>query len=774
VLTFESGVRIVYKPRSLDLDRHFYELLCWLNERGWEPEFRPRRNLLRGNYGWSEYIAKDDCSTPDMVRRFYERHGGLLAVAFLLVGCDFHFENVVASGEHPYLIDVETFFHAPLASIASPRNIDRRTVIGSGLLPQLRNVTETDKGCDISGIGGRGGTFNQAVDKIRQSESDEVRLVKEPGVFPEHENRPTLDGALVDPLHYCDEVVSGFSRMYELIMKYRQEFMASDGPLMRFADDPVRVILRPTRLYGALLHNALHPDLLQSGLDQSRFIDSLWTVGDRPPAFVRSELRDLCNGDIPLFSSRVDSTTVSSSDGEQFTGLLGGSGLSVAIDRLSQMSSDEKARQIWHIRAAFQMAGGRPTAGVRQPDAHVALRKRALAIATRIGKRLAQLAFDADADPFWSTVQHVGREAWCISNVSDGLYSGRAGIVLFLAHLARETGDAGLEQLCKKIGLTLGRSVSESGLAGVGGYVGTSGTVYALAHLGAMWRDDELLDRSATLAASLLPQIESDPKCDVLSGSAGLILSLLACENVLSRVDVMPIVVAAGNRLLESAVSQERGCGWTGLQKIPLTGFSHGAAGIGAALARLSARVGDGRYAEYARLAFEYERGVFCEEQQDWPDLRDDITRRHDPSTPAFSNSWCNGAAGIALSRAVAKRWLADEEMSSEIRVAIRACLVLGEPSNDSLCHGSFGNLECLSVAAAAIADSGLMNAVAARQALAVDSVERKGVTCGTDSDVAFENPGLMTGLAGVGYGLLRIAAPSSVPCVLSLEGPLA
>lgn len=33
------------------------------------------------------------------------------------------------------------------------------------------------------------------------------------------------------------------------------------------------------------------------------------------------------------------------------------------------------------------------------------------------------------------------------------------------------------------------------------------------------------------------------------------------------------------------------------------------------------------------------------------------------------------------------------------------------------------------------------------------------------------ESPGLLTGLAGIGYGLLRLAAPSAVPSVLLMEG---
>jgi lantibiotic modifying enzyme len=36
------------------------------------------------------------------------------------------------------------------------------------------------------------------------------------------------------------------------------------------------------------------------------------------------------------------------------------------------------------------------------------------------------------------------------------------------------------------------------------------------------------------------------------------------------------------------------------------------------------------------------------------------------------------------------------------------------------------------------------------------------------------EMPGLMLGLAGIGYGMLRLAEPAHVPCVLRLAPPVA
>ncbi|MBW4699013.1 MAG: hypothetical protein KME03_14150 [Aphanocapsa lilacina HA4352-LM1] len=43
-------------------------------------------------------------------------------------------------------------------------------------------------------------------------------------------------------------------------------------------------------------------------------------------------------------------------------------------------------------------------------------------------------------------------------------------------------------------------------------------------------------------------------------------------------------------------------------------------------------------------------------------------------------------------------------------------------------------------------------------------------ILCGVSN--GFETPGLMNGLAGIGYGLLRMAVPNYVPSILTLEAP--
>src|SRR5262249_29062372 len=111
IAKFSSGFRVVYKPRSLAVDIHFQELLAWLNVRSDHSSFHTLKILNCGAHGWVEFIEARGCASPDELRRFYERQGGYLALLYAVAASDFHFENLVAFGEHPVLVDLESLFH---------------------------------------------------------------------------------------------------------------------------------------------------------------------------------------------------------------------------------------------------------------------------------------------------------------------------------------------------------------------------------------------------------------------------------------------------------------------------------------------------------------------------------------------------------------------------------------------------------------------------------------------------------------------------------------
>ncbi len=113
---------------------------------------------------------------------------------------------------------------------------------------------------------------------------------------------------------------------------------------------------------------------------------------------------------------------------------------------------------------------------------------------------------------------------------------------------------------------------------------------------------------------------------------------------------------------------------------------------------------------------------------------------------------------------------LDDPATREEIAAAVESTLEQGLGNSHSLCHGDLGNLDFLLEAARRLRDPGLERRVYALAAGVLASVEaegwRQGVPMGGDT------PGLMAGLAGLGYGLLRLAEPDRVPSVLLLEPP--
>jgi lantibiotic modifying enzyme len=203
----------------------------------------------------------------------------------------------------------------------------------------------------------------------------------------------------------------------------------------------------------------------------------------------------------------------------------------------------------------------------------------------------------------------------------------------------------------------------------------------------------------------------------------------------------------------------------------PLTGFSHGAAGFAWALVHLAARTGEDRFRSAALDALGYERSQFVPAAGNWRDLRRELpTEQPGEEKPACMSAWCHGAPGIGLARLGSLPYLDDATTRAEIATALETTRAHGIGGNHSLCHGDLGNLE-LFLQAHALLGEPHWRAEAERIAGRIlADIERRGWQCGHGS--AVETPGLMTGLAGIGYGLLRVAAPERVPAVLLLAPP--
>jgi len=815
ILRFRSGHHLVYKPRSLAVEQHFQGLLAWLNERGFEPGFRTLRVIERGDHGWVEFVEAGGCDSAEQVGRFYQRLGGLLALFYAMEATDFHFENVVASGEHPVPVDLESLFHPRIHKGVDPqyetRGAQREmaySVLRVGLLPQRIWAIDGSDGVDLSAVsGGVHQLTPTPVATWEGSGTDDLRLVRRRVEIPEGKNRVRLGAELCDPAQHAEDIQDGFESVYRLLLDNRRELLAPRGPIDAFADDPVRVILRATRVYSNLLFESYHPDVLRDALDRDILLDRLWVGGEDRPDLVpviQAETRDIRDGDVPYFLTRPGSRDLWTSRHERLDSFVDKCGMDVVRERIERLSEADLERQSWFVEASLaSLSMGEEQANDGGYVAHAAeapaTAERLLAKAVQVGERLAELGLEDEADPSERSVSWLGlslihNRLWQLLPLGQDLYNGLPGVALFLAHLGAVSGEERFTELASLTVTNIRSSLEElrEHLKGVGGFSGWGGLVYTLSHLGSLWNDSSLLEDAKAILPLLPPLIEDDDELDIITGCAGCAGGLLALHRVAPDSGALSVAVQCGDHLLEKAEVQETGLGWNSKIEAPrpLLGFSHGASGMAWALLELAACTGDERFRNAAVEALRYERSHFDPERGNWPDFRalgtppgrgrtrDDSSRREDegvPDEPAaeprFMTAWCHGAPGVGLARLHALKHLDEPELNRDLERAVETTLTSGLGHNHSLCHGDLGNLDFLATAARDLQDPELEDRVSRQAGRVLESIERHGWRTGIPRGV--ESPGLMTGLAGIGYGLLRLTAPERVPSILLLEPPL-
>jgi len=793
---FASGFRLIYKPHSLAVDVHFVDLLKWLNKRGTHPPFFTLKIIDRGAHGWVEFVAASGCETKEELDRFYERQGGYLALLYALEATDFHLENLIAAGEHPVLIDLEALFHGRNSATVNNSSIEllihelAHSVLRIGLLPQRVWAEGESDGIELSGMGGALGQVTpHGVLQMESPGTDQMRLVRKQIELPGSNNRPLLNGAAVSAHNYVEEIIRGFTSVYQLILKHREELLADDGPFSAFAEDEVRAVLRPTRLYAMLLFESYHPNLLRDALDRDRLLDRIWTSVEQTPHLSRviaDELRDLRIGDIPMFASRPGSRHLWSSRGEQITDFFDEPSLNSVRRRLRDLSEGDLSRQVWFTRASLMtliMGQGEDQWVHYKPEYSnkIADPERLIAAARKVADRIEVLALRNDEAAMWVGVTLRQERTWTVLPVGSDLYDGNAGIALFLAYLGSITGEHCYTTLAQAalVGIMsqMEEPLSEPKMLGrLGGFSGWGSLIYTLAHLGQLWNQPELFQEAERVVSRLSELIDEDESLDILGGAAGCIAALLSLYQCTSSGNALAMAIRCADRLVARAEPMAHGAAWrtdTAESEDPLAGFSHGTAGIAGALLEIFAVTGDARYRQAALDAIVYERSLFVAEEGNWLDIRESKeSGESDPEKKRFMVAWCHGAVGVGLGRLRSLRHigLADAEVLEEINVALKTTVERGFGSNHCLCHGDLGNLELLLQASLAFGDAQLTRQTYEIATSILDSIDKHGWLCGVPMGV--ETPGLMTGLAGIGFGLLRLAEPERVPSIVTLAPP--
>lgn len=829
ILTFSqdgSDIKIVYKPKDLQLDVAYQACLRLLNQSSSLPPFRTLTVVNCGDYGFMQWVDHCLCENEEELAQFYYNSGRVLAVLNLLGCTDCHFENLIASSDSLVLVDTETLLSADIRDVLvseidadydrqSGQHSLQRSVLRSGFLPQWIMAGPGRRlAFDISGLG------------VQPPPPDREQSgwigVNSDGMMPGRKRLPCKLPTSLPVGHgsperlsdHADEICQGFTEQMEVALTQRDLLVKQIDSFRRL---PCRLIIRHTRLYSAIRRQMLEPAALKSAVAQGLKLEQLtrsFLVAQNKPinwAIFASEVRQLQLLDIPYFQHRNDEQRISLPlTHESIHGLIKRSGVSSCQERLATLDQAYINFQQQLIRGAI--AARRLKTVTRQPSPLIpANRPSTEAPSSELVSFSDQLdeldeikLLDHDAylsesiriaHDLWSSSirDSKGRPEWIgmdldvdgqsfqFGLIGSSFYSGQSGIAILFARLTLTSSATGpdkekwcrrawscfdhLQELADRESTShLFRFVRDQPL----GMSGSGGILLSLALL-----QKAGIDKAVQLARLFIKQLaperlKDDQVIDIIGGVAGLIGPLLLWDDQ----QAIELATLCGDRILSLQLPNG---GWEsaspGQQKPPLAGFSHGASGMAAALARLGQATGQSRFTEGAVRAIRYEQSVFDSGKRNWPDFR------ASPKPTVFQLSWCHGAPGILLSRLVIKAaGLEYNQLDMDLQAARVSTLsaldhVRSRDRNypGDLCCGIYGLCGLLRVDAH-INSYELATQVSNAETLLVRQAQLHGGYNFFDLDSgSLVLPGLFNGRAGVAMELVEAGSRQSwMPTVFS------
>ncbi|MGA8498534.1 MAG: type 2 lanthipeptide synthetase LanM family protein [Xanthobacteraceae bacterium] len=783
IVSFEDGVRVVYKPKDLRLDAAWHTLVERLNGTQAPIALKAVRAIAQDGYGWTEFIDHAACADAEGFARFFRRAGAWLALFHCFAATDMHQENMIACGDHPVPIDLEMILQAGAEergaeapeelAFAAAAEIVSNSVTAVGLLPAYGRSPDNI----VFAVGGMTAEWNSKTEIIWDKiNSDAMRPAKSNQAAKTSPNLPHVDGRSARFGDYVDDFVSGFEQYASFLSRYGRQ--AKQGGLFEgFAGVPVRNVIRATRFYYMLLQRLRNHKAMDDGVIWSAQADFIARLSDwqseRNPLWPlqRAERAALLALNVPHFVSPSDGHDIADANGSSVHIALP-SGLDRARLRLENFDEREIAWQIEVVRENTNSIprSAKPKAAelqetARQDSIIAPTKETFTAEAGRIAAELSHYAIRRGPSVAWIGLDWLGDSEFSqLVCLGPDLYNGVCGIGVFLAAHTAVTGNkasaelayAGLAQLRNNLKSRNAARLARS--LGVGGAVGLGSVVYALAVMAQCLQDDALL-ADARQASQLFTDdlIAADKQLDVVSGSAGAILSLLRLYRDTRSDDVLRRAEKCGRHLLDQPRLGPQGRrSWVGQGSGPraLNGLSHGAAGFAYALAALAQATGrqDLRQ-EFTQAAAEciaFENSSYDAQRHNWPDLREE-------GGLSWPCQWCHGAPGIGLARLATSRLrgMDDAHLAVDIQNAVEG-VTRGRPTAvDTLCCGALGGVEFFCEAGSALGREDLA-ALAAQRLTAVLQTAAAAGDYRWNSGKGRFNLGLFRGLAGVGYTLLR------------------
>ena len=304
---FEHSKKVIYKPRSLELDTIINTIFTDIIKFDDLPVASPvAPTINKGKYGWQSFIEESPLEETEICEAYYNL--GICAAVFSALGAtDLHDENIIFKGTSPYFIDLETTlkptFDRKINSLHDQmEDILFSSVVATSILPaKLPTIPHHIL------IGAINTPYpqetNERIFSIKNPGTDAIDIAKQKIIISRSSLPIKLFGnKLVDPLPFQSNFIDGYICGYKKCMSKKKEIIS----VLSDVQCVVRVIVRPTVQYTLILDACLFPENLIDDIAINKILNYL-----KPSKIVkneeiannilREELNCIKNGDIPYF-----------------------------------------------------------------------------------------------------------------------------------------------------------------------------------------------------------------------------------------------------------------------------------------------------------------------------------------------------------------------------------------------------------------------------------------------------------------------------------------
>jgi lantibiotic modifying enzyme len=402
--------------------------------------------------------------------------GGWIRLLQVMEGRDFWLDNLIADGEHPVFIDLETIIQprrqaaGMSASAARVQNRIESSPIVTNIVAMFApigpEVGSEDLGCFATPKEFLSPFPATAIPGV--TTESRHRQGYRTWTHPEH--APMLDHQPVSAHRWFAAIEAGYREMAETLDALAPELLATGGLVDQMCALPVRTIFRDTWTCIRIIHRSTAPPLLGSYRRRRQFLERIELEAiedvDRIGPVAAAEVRAMAALDVPFFSAVGSSDAIVPPDGEPVSGFFDDTARDLVIANLGPQSLERLEEDIALLRTSFWTAHPEtPVAGATtgHPPASPIRRTAWSDAASHIAEGIAAARTGADdGASSWIALSYhptVDMEAW--SPIGNDLLTGRAGLIACFFDQWRTSGDDRWRELAFEAALEVASTLQQ-------------------------------------------------------------------------------------------------------------------------------------------------------------------------------------------------------------------------------------------------------------------------------------------------------------------------